>query len=138
MENTLKKPKDNEDDWIPIIDKSLARLILRAFGDDDKEKILRSLAGKPKVISNVLETCKIPKTSGYRKINSLIDDGLLLPAGLSIGEDGKKTTQYISAFENLKINVVKNKIIIKVQIHKAIEDLEHSKLKDILPSIAVN
>ncbi|HSD05191.1 MAG TPA: hypothetical protein VLB45_05500 [Nitrosopumilaceae archaeon] len=137
MKDIIKKSKDYEDDWVPIIDKSLTRLILRAFGDDDKEKILRVLAKKPDMISSVLEICKIPKTSGYRKINSLIDDGLLLPVGLGRGVDGKKITQYVSAFENLQIEIVKNKVVVKVQIHKAVEDLPDSKIKD-LANVTVN
>lgn len=137
MKDIIKKSKDYEDDWVPIIDKSLTRLILRAFGDDDKEKILRVLAKKPDMISSVLEICKIPKTSGYRKINSLIDDGLLLPIGLGRGVDGKKITQYVSAFENLQIEIVKNKVVVKVQIHKAVEDLPDSKIKD-LANVTVN
>ena len=138
MESTLKKSREDENDWIPIVDQSLARLILRALGDDDKEKILRFLAEKPNTISNVLEICKIPKTSGYRKINSLIDDGFLLSVDFDTGIDGKKITKYISAFENLKIKIVKNKVIIKVQIHHAIEDLPSSKLKNSLYNITAN
>lgn len=138
MESTLKKSRDEEDDWIPIVDQTLAKLILRTLGDDDKEKILRFLAEKPNIVSNVLDICKIPKTSAYRKINSLIDDGFLLPIGFGTGIDGKKVTQYVSAFENLKIKIVKNKIIIKVQIHHAIEDLPSQKLKDFFHNITAN
>jgi hypothetical protein len=137
MENIAKKSEVNENDWIPIIDKSLARIILRAFGDDDKERILRVLAGKPDVISNVLEICKIPKTSGYRKINSLIDDGLLIPTGFASASDGKRITQYVAAFENLQIQIVKNKILIRVQIHKAVEDLSPENVK-VFPHITPN
>ena len=44
---------------------------------------------KPRIVAGILKNCKIPQTSGYRKINSLIDVGLLVPNGHSITPDGK-------------------------------------------------
>ena len=57
----------------------------------------------------------MPQTSSYRKINSLINNGLLIPDGQIPRKFGKKVTKYISLFENLEINIIKNEINVKAK-----------------------
>ncbi|MGI0089536.1 MAG: transcriptional regulator, partial [Nitrosopumilaceae archaeon] len=96
----------------------LSKIILESFGDDDKKLIMNTLLDKSLIISEVLDRCKIPQTSGYRKINSLIQNGLLTTDGFITTNDGKKVNMYTSLFENLKIDIEKNKVIIKVKLRK--------------------
>lgn len=117
-----KKIKIKEHSWIPVYDHSLSKMILAAFGDDDKKEILITTINDPKAISGILDVCKIPQSSGYRKINSLIHEGLLIPNGYAYSLDGKKITKYLSTFENLKIEIVKNKVIVKVKLNSLVEE----------------
>ncbi|HSD04463.1 MAG TPA: transcriptional regulator [Nitrosopumilaceae archaeon] len=126
----LEKTKDKDHEWLTIEDQALTKVILEAFGDDDKKKILTSSIEDSHIISEILEKCAIPQTSGYRKINSMINDGLLITDGYINTADGKKVNKYISVFRNVKIDIVKNKITIKVQIGK--ELLNHSQLIPII------
>lgn len=132
LENVFKleKSKNKTHEWITIEDQTLTKIILESFGDDDKKKILTSLIEESRIISEVLEVCNIPQTSGYRKINVLINDGLLTTDGYISTPDGKKVNKYISVFKNVKIEIVKNKIVVKVQADK--ELLSHSYLIPII------
>ena len=112
----IEKSTENGFNWISIEDQHLIQKILEAFGDDDKKKILTTLTSQPCIISEVLKNCDLPQTSGYRKINSLIDAGLIIPMGYVTTNDGKKVSKYVSVFENIKIDIVKNKITVKVMI----------------------
>ncbi|MGI0011243.1 MAG: transcriptional regulator [Nitrosopumilaceae archaeon] len=114
----IEKSKEKEHEWLTIEDSLLTKIILEAFGDDDKKKILTSVIEEPKIVSEILEECNIPQTSGYRKINSLIDDVLLTTDGHITTNDGKRVNKYKSVFENVKIDIVKNKITVKVKIGK--------------------
>ena len=118
--------------WVTIGDKSLTQTILEAFGDDDKKKILTTFTNEPLIVSEVLETCNLPQTSGYRKINALIDAGLLIPMGFITTRDGKKVNKYVTVFENIKIEIVKNKITVKVQLSK--ESAERSTIIPLIKS----
>ena len=114
MQSGFKISK-NEQAWVTIQDQAYTRTILHAFGDDDKKNILMILASSPKTINDVLTKCNIPKTSGYRKINSLIDGGLIVSNGVGLSEDNKRITTYVSIFSDLKIDFIKNKVTVKIR-----------------------
>ncbi|HLA22860.1 MAG TPA: transcriptional regulator [Nitrosopumilaceae archaeon] len=130
---TLEKPTGKEQEWMTVEDQHLSKIILEAFGDEDKKKILTALVDEPRIISEVLDMCNIPQTSGYRKINSLIDDGMLTPRGFITARDGKKVNKYVSVFENVKIDIVKNKISVKVQLSE--ESLKASTMIPLIKSL---
>jgi hypothetical protein len=127
---TLEESKAQNPNWIAIEDSSLAKLILESFGDEDKKNILNTVLDEPRIISEILETAKIPQTSGYRKINSLIDNGLLIVQGYVTTHDGKKVNKYKSIFENVTISIEKNKIVVKVLLAK--ESIEKSSIIQVI------
>ncbi|CDI05882.1 hypothetical protein [Candidatus Nitrosotenuis uzonensis] len=112
------------DKWVTIENQKLTEIILDSFGDDDKKNILTTLNGESMIISQIIESCRMPQTSGYRKINALINDGLLTMDGYVSMPDGKKVSKYRTIFDNVKIDIVKNKITIS--IHLANHDYEAS------------
>jgi hypothetical protein len=101
---------------ITIKAKSIISLILHSYADDDKKKILNVAANKPRIILDIINACKLPQTSSYRKINSLIKNGLLIPDGQIPRKFGKKVTKYVALFENLEINIIKNDISVKARL----------------------
>lgn len=123
---TLEQSKTQDINWVAIEDPSLAKLILESFGDEDKKNILNVVLGESRIISEILEIAKIPQTSGYRKVNALIDNGLLAVNGYVTTHDGKKVSKYKSIFENVTINIEKNKVVVKVLLAK--ESIEKSSV----------
>lgn len=101
---------------VAIKDKSIISLILHSYADDDKKKILNVTANKPRIILDIINACKLPQTSSYRKINSLIKNGLLIPDGQIPRKFGKKVTKYVALFENLEIDIIKNDISVKAKL----------------------
>lgn len=112
------KESERKDKWVTIEEKVIAQKILEAYGDDEKASIINTILNKPLIIFDILNKCKIPQTSGYRKINSLINDGLLINKGFAVAEDGKKIKKYGSLFENVRINIVKNQVVVDIQLSK--------------------
>ncbi|MDX1373587.1 MAG: hypothetical protein R3321_14035, partial [Nitrososphaeraceae archaeon] len=108
----LKKSKDN---WYSLSDSYVNAIILQAFGDPEKKKIIESVSDTPKIIADILKESNLPQTSGYRKINSLIEEGLLYVAG-HLNRDNKKINQYVCPFSNLRINIEKNKVMVDIQL----------------------
>jgi hypothetical protein len=119
-----QKAKIQNSNWVTIQEPSFIKLIFESLGDEDKKNILNTVLDEPRIISEILVTAKIPQTSGYRKVNALIDNGLLIVQGYVTTFDGKKVTKYRSIFENIEINIEKNGIHIKILPSK--EPLESS------------
>lgn len=116
----LGKPKNVKSDksWVVLEDKKLVEKILKSMGDEDKKSIFTSVIQEPRTIPDIIKISKIPQTSGYRKINALIDDGLLIPQGYLTASDGKKTMQYGAIFDDLKIMLDKNKVVVSVHMQQ--------------------
>jgi len=112
------KESERKDKWVTIEEKVIGQKILEAYGDDERASIINAVLDKPLIIFDILSKCKIPQTSGYRKINSLINDGLLITKGFAVAEDGKKVKKYGSLFDNVRINIVKNKVVVDVLLSK--------------------
>ena len=112
----IEKSKQTDSNWIHMKDPELSRVFLESFADQDKKAILGSVMDVPLIIAQILETCNIPQTSGYRKINYLINHGLLVANGFELAHDGKKVKKYETIFDNVKVDIVKNDIAVKVQL----------------------
>ena len=111
------KSNKNKDRWITISDPVVNSIIIQTFGDLEKKKIIESVMNSPKIIYEIIKDCNLPQTSGYRKINVLIDDGFLIPIKFEIKEN-KRIYRYTSIFKNLKIDINSNKIIVSVQLNE--------------------
>jgi len=112
----IEKSKRFESNWIQIKDPELSKIFLQSVADIDKKAILGAVMDKPLIIAKIIESSKIPQTSGYRKINFLIDNGLLVYNGFELTHDGKKVKKYETIFENIKVDIVKNNVTLKVQL----------------------
>ncbi len=104
------------DDWLQIKDVGLSETFLGSLADQDKKAIIGVVMDKSLIIAKILEKCQIPQTSGYRKINSMINSGLLVANGFELSQDGKKIKKYETIFNNIKVDIVKNNIAIKIQL----------------------
>ncbi len=102
--------------WVTIKDKPMLKMLLFSYADKDKKKILE-IATKPKTIPNIVDESKLSRTSTYRKVNSLLQDYLLLPVGHILLENGKLVTKYVALFEKLEIHTEKE-ISVTAQISK--------------------
>jgi len=110
--------KAKSSNWLSLEDITINQTILESYGDDDKTQILNCVIDEPKIISEILAECKIPQTSGYRKINSLIKNGLLIVDGSITSHDGRQVSKYRTLFDNIRINIVKNKITVDILLNR--------------------
>jgi len=116
----IEKSKPTESNWIQIKDPELSKVFLESFADQDKKAIIGCVMDDSLIIAKILESCKIPQTSGYRKINSLIDSGLLVSNGFELTHDGKKIKKYETIFNNVRVDIVKNNVAVAIQLKKTL------------------
>lgn len=110
------KSKKTNEEWITISDPNINSIIIQTFGDLEKKKIIESTISTSKISYEIIRECNLPQTSGYRKINALIDDGFLIPTEFEVKEN-KKIFKYTCIFKNLKIDINSNKIKVSVQLN---------------------
>jgi hypothetical protein len=102
--------------WLSIANEDLAELIVATYGDKDKRIILEVAFTKPSAILDILETARIPKSSGYRLINQLVENGFLTEQGFAESSDGKKVNMYTALFEKVNIVIDTNGLIFNIDI----------------------
>jgi hypothetical protein len=112
----IKQQNKAPDDWITVQDQDLAKIFLESFADEDKKAIIGTVIDESLIIADILQHCKVPQTSGYRKINQLIDNGLLISNGYDVSTDGKKIKKYETIFNNLKMDIERNTVVVKIQL----------------------
>ena len=117
---SIEKSKQSESNWIQMKDPDLSKIFLESFADQDKKAILGAVMDDALIIAKILDSCNIPQTSGYRKINFLINNGLLVANGFELAHDGKKVKNYETIFDNIKVDIIKNEIDVKVQLKKTL------------------
>ncbi len=113
LERTKKKEA-----WVTIQDQELSKVFLDTLGDDDKKTILGIVLNKSLIVADILKESKIPQTSGYRKINSMILNGILISNGFELSNDNKKIKKYETDFQNIKMDIQENGMIVKIQLKK--------------------
>lgn len=128
LRNFLSVDKDSEssDMWIVIRNKHLAELILKTFADEDKKMILDKTREKAETVPNLLSSCQLPNTSGYRKTKQLIDDGFIIPIGLAESFEGKRAILYKSLIQKIQITINRDQVITAILIPK--DDLASSHI----------
>ena len=116
--NKIIKIKKTDNDYsVKIIDQKLIDLMLELCGDSETRKIITCLFDNDLTIPQILKESKVPKTSGYRKIENLIINGLILESGKVLSES-KRISKYKCVFDEIKIEMKKNDIMIQGIINK--------------------
>jgi hypothetical protein len=108
--NKVIKVKKKDDKFsVTVIHPDLRGLILESFGDVETRAIISTLLGNEYTIPEILKESKVPKTSGYRKIENLILNGLIIESRKVLSES-KRISKLQCVFEEIKIEIKKGKI----------------------------
>jgi len=113
---TIEQGAKTSEIWLAIKNQRLAELILKSFADEEKKAIIGLIRDTPETIPKILERCKIPNTSGYRKMNQLIDEKIVVATGLAETFEGKRAVLYKSIIQKLQILINRNEIVVKILV----------------------
>jgi hypothetical protein len=113
----IKIRKKNDKYYVSVIDLKLVNLIFESLGDSESRKIISILLENEYTIPQILKESKIPKTSGYRKIEDLLISGFLIETGKVLSES-KKISKIRCVFQEVSINVKEDKISVNGIISK--------------------
>ncbi len=129
----IKIRKKDDKYYLSIIDSKLVNLIFESLGDLESRKIISILLENEYTIPQILKESKIPKTSGYRKIEDLLISGFLIETGKVLSES-KKVSKIRCVFQEISINVKEDKISINGIISKKLFE-KSTSMKSIIEAL---
>jgi len=110
--NKIVKIKKRDDKYyVTIVNTNLSDLILELFSESETRKIISYLLENEYTIPQILKESNVPKTSGYRKIENLIINGLIIESGKILSES-KKISKLQCVFQEIKLDIKKEKITV--------------------------
>jgi len=112
VEKIIKIKKMDGKYLVEIIDSGLRDLVLESFGDSETRRIISCILENEYTIPEILQKSKVPKTSGYRKIENMIINGLIIESGIVLSES-KKISKLQCVFQEINLDVKKEKISVK-------------------------
>lgn len=130
LNKIIKVKKRNDKFLVTIVNPELTDLILEMFSELETRKIISSLLENEYTIPQILKESKVPKTSGYRKIENLIINGLIIESGKVLSES-KKISKLQCVFQELKFDIKKEKTIVTGVVSKKIFE-NSTSMKSIL------
>ena len=131
--NKIIKVKRKQDKYfVTIVNQELTDLILELFSEVETRKIISSLLENEYTIPQILKESKVPKTSGYRKIENLIINGLIIESGKVLSES-KKISKLQCVFEEIKLDIKKEKVTVNGIISEKLFE-KSTSMKSILNS----
>ena len=116
-DKVIKIKKSDSRYFVKLINDELINLILGIMGDSESRKILGILISNELTIPEILKKSKVPKTSGYRKIENLILTGVIIETGRILSES-KKVSKYKCCFEEIITTLNKDSIQIECKVNK--------------------
>lgn len=128
----IKVKKREEKYLITIVDQNLTDLILDLFGEIETRKIISTLLENEYTIPQILKESNVPKTSGYRKIENLIINGLIIESGKVLSES-KKISKLQCVFQEIKLDIKKEKVVVNGIVSKKLFE-KSTSMKSILDS----
>ncbi len=78
------------------------------FGEVETRRIISTLLKNEYTIPQIIKESKVPKTSGYRKIENLILNGLIIESGKVLSES-KKISKLQCVFQEIRLDIKKDK-----------------------------
>ena len=135
--NKIIKVKKRDDKYnVTIIDTVISNLILELFSELETRKIISVLLENEYTIPQILKESKVPKTSGYRKIENLIINGLVIESRKVLSES-KKIFKLQCVFQEIKLDIKKEKITVNGVISKKIFE-KSTSMKSVIEVLAQN
>ena len=94
-----------DSEWIQVKNEKICSNIQELLSDPIKNQIFSLLQKKPFTTQEIIEKLDIPFTSGYRKISSLIQDGILVESRILKKRYYKKIIEYTTILQSIKVEL---------------------------------
>ena len=103
-------------EWFQVKNEKICSNIQEMLSDSIKNRIFLLIQKKPLTTQEIIDKLDIPFTSGYRKISSLIQDGILVESKILKKRYYKKIVEYTTILQGIKIEIFDGEITFFIKI----------------------
>lgn len=105
-----------DSEWIEVKNEKICSNVQDMLSDPIKNKIFLLIQKKPLNTQQIIDELDIPFTSGYRKICSLIEEGILVESRVLKKRYYKKIIEYTTILKSIKIEILDGKMMVFIKI----------------------
>lgn len=87
---------------IVLINDKMSQFLIEQIGDKESRKIISSIFKNDLIIPDILKRSHVPKTSGYRKIENMILNGIIVETSRVLSES-KKVSKFKCCFNGIEL-----------------------------------
>lgn len=116
--DAIQSQATKETGWFEIKDPVMVDMIVSKYGNALNRKILNFCARKPHTVMEILEVTKVPQTTGYRKIMSLIKNNFLFAHQMVQRSGTKQVSMYASTLKEIEFHMSENQELIRVKFQE--------------------
>ena len=98
-----------------INNEKFKQAILNTLADKEMIKILDCTSYRTVSVNDIIKEANIPHTTAYRKINWMLQEGLLTVEKIHITPDGKKFSLFRSTLKSITVKYEQNKVVIEAE-----------------------
>jgi len=103
-------------EWIRVKNEKICSNIQGMLSDPIKNKIFVLIQKKPLTTQEIIDKLDIPFTSGYRKISSLVEEGILVESKILKKRYYKKIVEYTTILQSIKIEILDGEMTVFIKI----------------------
>ena len=120
MERTSSSPREDEQqsnhDYLTDGPSSAAAM-MEALSDEFSRRILSSIVERGKSIGEISVEQGIPPSTCYKRVQQLLDTGVIVIERIVLPQTGKKYALYRSAFSDFRISWQKGQLMARVTVN---------------------
>lgn len=100
----------------------MAGSILKALSDRFSERIMMHAIDQARTIEEISSHEAIPLSTCYRRMQQLVDDGLVVVERIVITSSGKRYALYRSSFRSFRISADPHGVAVEAEMNKDVQE----------------
>jgi DNA-binding Lrp family transcriptional regulator len=100
----------------------VATSVLAALSDEFSERIIMDAIDQARTIEEISSRDRIPLSTCYRRVQKLVDDGLVVVDRIIITNSGKRYATYRSCFRSFRISADPHGVAVEAEINKDVRE----------------
>ncbi|MDA4135405.1 MAG: winged helix-turn-helix domain-containing protein [Thaumarchaeota archaeon] len=104
--------------YLTAVSQSMAHSIMEALADRFSAKIMTFATEEARTVEEISSAQGIPLSTCYRRIQELVDEGLVLVERIVITESGKRYATYRSCFRSFRISADRHGVVVEAELNE--------------------
>lgn len=102
---------------VVMINDKMSQFLIEQIGDSESRKIISSIFKNDLIIPDILKKSHVAKTSGYRKIENMILNGIIVETSRVLSES-KKVSKFKCCFNDIKLSLNQEGVNVTLTLDK--------------------